>query len=96
MNQHTQALRDDMGTLIEDVRALLHATSDVAEAKVVEARKRVTTALDEGRDNYDRLREKALDRARATDQTLHDHLYATIGVAFGIGLLFGGILVNRE
>ena len=96
MNPYTQAIRDDMGTLAEDARALFNATSDVAEAKVVEARKRLAAALDDTRDNYGRLCEKAIGSAKSADQTVRDHLYATIGIAFGIGVVFGGILVNRR
>jgi ElaB/YqjD/DUF883 family membrane-anchored ribosome-binding protein len=96
MNQHSHAIKDDKGTLIEDVRGLLQATSDVAEAKVVEARNRVAAALDEGRDTYDHLRDMAVKRAKTADQAVHDHLYATIAIAFAAGLLFGGTLMIRK
>src|SRR6185369_11578664 len=60
-NQHDQIMKRDIGTtatettadiaqLAEDARTLLAATAQVAEQKVVEARKRVTNALEQGWD----------------------------------------------
>src|ERR1039458_1292124 len=40
MSKHTQAPSNDMGTLAEDARALMAATTDVAGEKVAEARAR--------------------------------------------------------
>jgi len=46
MNDYTNAFYRELDNLAEDSKALLAATADVAENKVVEARKRVTTALE--------------------------------------------------
>jgi ElaB/YqjD/DUF883 family membrane-anchored ribosome-binding protein len=47
MNKKTHSASNDVGTLAEDARALVAATADVAGDKVVEARKRLSVALDE-------------------------------------------------
>ena len=47
MNRHTHTTTNDMGTLVEDARALIAATADVAGDKVGEARQRLAAALEQ-------------------------------------------------
>jgi ElaB/YqjD/DUF883 family membrane-anchored ribosome-binding protein len=96
MNKHIQAISNDVSTLAEDARALMAATADVAEEKVVEARKRLGIALDGGKKILGRARDKAVEGARAADQTVHEHPYETIGIAFGVGALIGFLLGRRN
>ena len=96
MNQPTQAIRNDMSNLVEDVRDLFDATSDSVEEKVVAARKRLAATLDQGRRNCDQVREKAVEGVNAAAQIVRGHLCATIGTAFAVGALFGGVLVHRK
>jgi len=67
MDKQTQATSNDMGTLAEDARALMAATADVAGEKVAEARKRLAVALERSKEICGRVREKAVESARATD-----------------------------
>ena len=46
MNTYTEAFNRELENLAEDSQALLAATANVSEHKVVEARKRLTAALD--------------------------------------------------
>jgi ElaB/YqjD/DUF883 family membrane-anchored ribosome-binding protein len=82
--------------LAEDARALLSATAEVAEDKVVEARRRLANALERGRDVYERVHDKALQGARATDEMVWSHPYQAIGIAFGVGALLGFLLTRRN
>src|SRR5437868_1555562 len=95
MNKQTQAIQDDLGTLAEDARALLSATADVAGDKVSEARKRLTAALENGKEMYGRAREQAIEGAKATDKAVHEHPYKAMGIALGVGALVG-FLVARS
>ena len=95
MNKQTQAIRNDIDTLAEDARALMTATADVAGEKVGEARKRLAAALESGKDLYGQVRDKAVEKARAVDETLREHPYQTMGIAFGIGVLLG-VLLSRS
>ena len=95
MNKQTQTTSNDVGTLAEDACALMAATADVAGEKVGEARKRLAAALESGKEIYGRVRAKAVEGARAADQTVHDHPCQTIGIAFSLGALIG-ILVTRR
>ena len=95
MNKQTQAISNDMGQLAEDARALMAATADVAGEKVGEARKRLAAALDRGKEIYGRVREKAVEGAKAADEAVHEHPYQAIAIALGVGAILGYIVARR-
>jgi ElaB/YqjD/DUF883 family membrane-anchored ribosome-binding protein len=95
MNRQTQAIRDDMGQLADDARALMTATADVAGEKVVEARQRLNAALEHGREIYGQVREKAVQGARAADEVVHEHPYQAIAIGVGVGALIGYLISRR-
>jgi ElaB/YqjD/DUF883 family membrane-anchored ribosome-binding protein len=82
--------------LVEDAQALLGATAHIAEEKVVEARRRLATALERGREVWGQVQEKAVAGAKATDQAIREHPYQAIGVAFGVGALLGFLFSRRN
>ena len=95
MNKETQAIRNDVGQLAEDARALMAATADVAGEKVGEARKRLAAALEHGKEIYGRVREKAVEGAKAADEAVHEHPYQAIGIALGVGVILGYLVARR-
>jgi ElaB/YqjD/DUF883 family membrane-anchored ribosome-binding protein len=95
MDKETQATSNDMGTLAEDARALMTATADVAGDKIAEARRRLAAALDSGKKILGRVKEKAVEGTKATDEAVHEHPYQAIAVAFGVGALVGYLVVRR-
>lgn len=95
MNKHTQAVSSDMSTLAEDARALIAATADVAGEKVGEARKRLAATLENGKEIYGRVRDKAVEGAKVADQAVHEHPYESIGIALGVGALIGCLVARR-
>ena len=94
MKKHTTAVESEH--LMEDAQALLTATAHVAEEKVVEARKRLTAAIEKGKETWNNVSEKAVAGAKATDQVIRDHPYQSIGVALGVGALIGFLLSRRN
>lgn len=64
-------------------------------AAVSAVRKGLSSALEAGRETYDHVRDKALESARAADRAVHVHPYTSIGVAFGLGFLFGCLAASR-
>ena len=84
-----------MGTLAEDAGALMAATADVAGEKVVEARKRLAAALESGKEFYGRVRDKTVEKAKAVDETVHEHPYQAMGIALGVGAIIGYLLARR-
>ena len=95
MSKQTQAIANDLGTLAEDARALMTATADVAGDKVGEARERLAAALDSAKEIAGRVKQKAIEGAKATDQAVHEHPYQAIGIAFGVGALIGYFVARR-
>ena len=95
MNKQTQAVSDAMGTLAEDARALMTATADVAGEKVGDARKRLAAALERGKEIAGRVREKAIEGAKAADEAVHEHPYQAIGIALGVGAVIGYLAARR-
>ena len=95
MNKQSQAIENDLGTLAEDARALMAATADVAGEKVGEARKRLAAALEGGKEIYGRVREKAVEGARAADQTVRENPYQAIAIALGVGAVIGYLAARR-
>ena len=95
MNKQTQAIRNDLGTLAEDARALMAATADVAGEKVAEARKRLAAALESGKEIYGQVRNKAAEGAKVADQAMRDNPYQAIVIALGIGGVIGYVVANR-
>ncbi len=94
MSKHKQT-SNDMGTLAEDARALMAATADVAGEKIAEARKRLANALESVEEIAGRVREKAVDGARATDEAVREHPYQAIAIGVGVGVLVGFLLARR-
>ena len=84
-----------MGQLAADARALVAATADVAGEKVGEARKRLAAALENCKDIYSKVRDKAVDGAKAADEAVHEHPYQAMAIALGVGALLGYFLARR-
>lgn len=95
MTKETQAISNDMGQLADDARALMAATADVAGEKVGEARQRLAAALERGKEVYGRVKEKAVEGARATDQAVRANPYQAIAIGVGVGALVGYLLARR-
>jgi len=96
MNNQLQATGNDINSLAYHARALMEATSDVAGEKVREARMRLTTALENSREIYGRVRDKTVGYAKATDEAVHAYPYQAIGIAFGLGAVVGFLVAQRD
>lgn len=95
MNKETQAIRNDLGTVTEDARALLTATADVAGEKVGDARKRLAAALDSAKEIAANVRDKAVAGAKVADQTVRENPYQAIAIGVGVGVLVGYLIGRR-
>lgn len=76
-------------SLAEDAQDLLAATADAAEAKVIEARKRLMAALERGKEVWGQAQDYAATKAKVADEVIRDYPYQSIGIAFGVGALLG-------
>jgi ElaB/YqjD/DUF883 family membrane-anchored ribosome-binding protein len=95
MDKLTQVISHDLGTLADDVRALLNATVDVGGEKISEARQRLATALDSGQSILGRAKAKVIEGGRATDAAVHEHPYHTLGIALGMVAVIGYLVMRR-
>jgi ElaB/YqjD/DUF883 family membrane-anchored ribosome-binding protein len=89
-------LAEPMQNLVEDARHLLSATAHVAEDKVVAARRRLAAAVDQGREAWRTVQSSAVAGAKATDRTIRENPYKSLGVALGVGILVGFLLRRRD
>jgi ElaB/YqjD/DUF883 family membrane-anchored ribosome-binding protein len=87
-----EQLTRDLHDLVEDGEELLrsgvHRLNEQAHAKLSEA-------LDAAKVTGEKLKDRALQGVRSTDETIREYPYQSIGVAFGIGMLIG-VLVHRR
>jgi ElaB/YqjD/DUF883 family membrane-anchored ribosome-binding protein len=95
MNKQTHATSNDIGTLVEDARSLMAATPDVAGEKVGEARKRLAIGLENAKEIAGRVRDKAVQTAKAADEAVHEHPYKAIAIGAGVGAIIGFIVARR-
>lgn len=82
MTKELQAIRNDMGQLAEDARALMTATSGATGDKIAEARSRLSAGLDQ-------VRERAARRIKAADNAVRRNAYQGIAIGIGVGALLG-------
>jgi ElaB/YqjD/DUF883 family membrane-anchored ribosome-binding protein len=86
----------DLETFRHDAKALLAATANMAEEKVVQARERLAEALEQGKDTWLRAQHEALEGARSVDQKVRSHPYQALGMALGVGAILGAWLARRS
>jgi len=67
----------------------------VAGEKVSEARKRLAAALESGKQILGRVKDKAVEGAKATDEAVREHPYQALAIAFGVGAIAGYLISRR-
>lgn len=90
---------DDLRTLATDAEALVRATADDASDKARVARDRLAATIERAKSTYEQVQAKGLSSvkaaARGADETVREHPYESVGLAFGAGLLIG-VLLGRQ
>jgi ElaB/YqjD/DUF883 family membrane-anchored ribosome-binding protein len=90
-----QRLVADIKLLARDAEELLRATAGEAGEKIKEVRQRVSNALEAARETCGNLQDQTAETLKAADDTIRDHPYESIGIAFGVGIILG-LLVGRR
>jgi ElaB/YqjD/DUF883 family membrane-anchored ribosome-binding protein len=88
-------LASNLKAVVQDAEELMQATAGQAGEKVSAVRSRLSAALESAKATCRRFEEKTIAAAKATDRTIREHPYESIGIAFGLGLLVG-VLVARK
>lgn len=86
---------DDLKALLHEAEQALSNSAGDAGEKFDELRGRLRTALDSGKDTFDRLRTETTRRAKQADQLVRENPYYAIGIAAGVGAVIG-ILASRS
>ena len=94
--------REAADRLLADLRAVVRDGQDLLKAGVgdlsdkgKEARVRLEEALQRARVTCEQAEAKAGEAAKAAENIVRDHPLASVGVAFGVGILLGA-LINRR
>lgn len=92
-------LATDFKALVADAEELLHVTTGQAGEKAGAVRERIQQRLREAKDEIGALEAYAVRRTRdaasATDGYVHQHPWATAGIAAGAALLIGMLISRR-
>lgn len=102
MTDTTQAkekLAADFRAVMDDIDALMSATTDKAEGEAKALRARIRERLDGAKERladaqYEAVR-KAKEAAGATNDYVHENPWQAVGVAAAIGLALG-VLIGRR
>ena len=95
IEKSTQKLLQDLKEVVRDGEALLRVGAEELTDRGAAAREKLAAALETAKETQQKLREQALAGARVTDRAIREHPYQAIGIAFGVGLLFGVLAVRR-
>jgi ElaB/YqjD/DUF883 family membrane-anchored ribosome-binding protein len=90
-----EKLKEDLRNLARDAEELVKATASDMSEKAKDARARLGEALARAKATCQRLQEKTVAAAQATDKVIRQHPYESIGIAFGVGLLIGVLVARR-
>ncbi|MGA2245382.1 MAG: DUF883 family protein [Verrucomicrobiota bacterium] len=90
-----EKLSDNVQGVMDDAEELMRATSGQTGERITEIRHRLSSAIESTKANLNKLKDKAVEAAKATDHTIREHPYESLGVAFAVGLLIG-VLVGRR
>jgi ElaB/YqjD/DUF883 family membrane-anchored ribosome-binding protein len=94
-----ERLMQDLHAVIADSEALLQSGTHDAEDSLSEARVQIQDRLSNAKANLKHLQDLAIQRAEAAGQVadhyVHAHPWQAIGLAGGLGLLLGVLMVRR-
>jgi ElaB/YqjD/DUF883 family membrane-anchored ribosome-binding protein len=83
------------GGLIDGAEALVAATADLGEEKVVDLRESLKADLEAARDQLERIEADLKGRATGIDDYVHENPWQAIGVAAAAGVIVGAIAFRR-
>jgi ElaB/YqjD/DUF883 family membrane-anchored ribosome-binding protein len=86
----------DLKRVVRDSEELLHDSADAMGDKARELRLRLAETLERAKAACGRLQEKTKETAKATDKAIRENPYPAIGVAFGLGLVVGWLVLHRD
>ena len=95
IEQSTEKLLQDLKEVVRDGEELLRAGAEELGERGVAAKEKLAAALEVAKETQRRLQQRAVAGARAADTYIRSKPYQSIGIAFGVGLLFGLLAARR-
>lgn len=90
------ALRHDAAVLAEEAAALVSATAEATDEKVVAARDRLRSTLVVVKETTENLQSRFREGLHSVEETARQHPHETVLVALGLGVLAGCWLCCRS
>ena len=94
-----QGVADALQGVVNEASELLKSAGRNGGEQMESLRKRLESQLRRARIELAAFHESATDNAkraaRATDEAVHEHPYAAMGVAAGVGVLLGMLIARR-
>ena len=94
-----ERLAQSLKHMVDEADHLLAKAERTGSEQFIAAREKFEAQLHQAKEELRRLELSAIDNAkraaRATDQAVHEHPYAAIGLAAGAGLLIGMLITRR-
>ncbi len=95
IEESTERLLQELKDVVQEGEEILRAGAEEMGDRTSAAREKLMAALDAARETQLRLQERAVAGAKAADTYIRGNPYQTIGIAFGVGLIFG-LFANRR
>jgi len=95
IEESTEKLLRDLKAVVRDGEDLLRAGAHDLSERGLAARERLAAALEIAKETRLKLQERAVASAKATDRLIREYPYQSIGIAFGLGMVFA-ILITRR
>jgi len=86
--------------LLHDLRALRQDTEELFRAaggKLAEkSKQKFLTAVEKAKTTCHEIRNQAVAGAQTTDRVIHEYPYSAVGIAFGLGMLLGVLMLHQK
>ena len=96
MFKQIRTINADLDALAEDVQSLINATANAADSKIVNARNRLDSLINNGERAYAKLEDTAVKTIKQTDKAVRSHPFRSLGMALGVGVALGAALYKRS
>src|SRR6185312_6311934 len=96
IQESTERLLQELKDVVNEGEELLRAGMEELGDRGGAAREKLMAALDAAKETQRRLQDRAVAGARAADDYIRANPYQTIGIAFGVGLVFGLFATRRK
>lgn len=98
-DRHIAASKDrllrDLQTVVADSEELLKELAGELGDRGKNARDRLKATLESAKETYSEIQQKAQEGVEAADTMVRENPYAAVGIAFGVGLLFGVVVARK-